>query len=86
MRSGIVFLGEVACVDADELVGYTDDFLGRLNLFGVACLVNSWQHHDEEHHRRDDEGAGGGVAVAAEGDIEVILEPVAERDVPPFPR
>ena len=43
------------------------------------------QHHDEEHHRRDDEGARGGVAVAAEGDIEVILEPVAERDVPPFP-
>ena len=44
------------------------------------------QHHDNP---RNDEnaaiGAKGGVAVTAQRDVKVILEPFGERDVPPLP-
>lgn len=43
------------------------------------------EEHHNEHHRRDDVGGGSGVAVAAQGDVEVVLQPVAEGDMPAFP-
>ena len=44
-------------------------------------------HEDDnrQHYGGNDVGAGGRIAVAAQGDVEVILKPVAEGDVPTFP-
>ena len=51
---------------------------GDPHLFGHECYNN-------EHDQRDDEGGRSALAVAAEGDVQIVLEPVAERDVPAFP-
>ena len=43
------------------------------------------QGHDDEHSAKDDVAGGTGTAVAAQGDVEIVLQPVAERHMPSFP-
>ena len=43
------------------------------------------QDDNRANHQDAQIGAHGGVAVAAQRDVQIILQPLGERDVPPFP-
>ena len=60
-HESVVLLGEVAGIDADELVSHAYDFLSGLNLFGVACLVNSCPVSRASTHAVVDAAAAHGI-------------------------
>ena len=76
--------GEVAaCLGEEDVDGQQDGYYGGDD-DGDPCSLGE-ECHDDEGAEEDGIGAEGAVAVAAEGYVEVVFEPVGERHVPAFP-